>query len=369
MALSGCTSVSYGYRDISELQVIQTIGFDPVASGGETVSISSGEGETDQEAVRMSIDGVSISDALERLQDFSIWADIFYSDIEYVLLGEEAAKDALPYLDFVGRSARIRFETPLFVVHGDTASRIVTEAGGDKSDITQLMTALKRDLERRSSCRIFTCGETVHRLLRDGSSLVCAIRPEQDEASEGDYFNIVYDGYAILKGGELVGNLSVNDAQGAGLLLGQPTLSQHLLSDGVVIQFSKGGAKLKAAWGEDGSITGVNVDATVAAVILEDSGLVKLTDPEVRKKLEDELSDMVIGWLEKVLNTSKELESDFLGLGTNIELDSPRKWRNMPTSWEEALPKLDFSVTCKATLTQSFFIEDPLSVKGGEDNG
>ncbi len=369
MALSGCSSASYGYRDISELQVIQTIGFDPAPGGGETVSVSSGEGETDQEPVRMSIDGASISGALERLQDFSVWEDIFYSDAGYILFGEDAAKDALPYIDFIGRSARIRFETPLFVVRGDTASKVVTEGGGDKSDITQLMTSVVRDIQRRNSCRIFSCGETAHRLLRDGATLVCAIKPEQDLASDGDFFNVLYDGYAILKEGRLEGYLSADTSQGAVLLLGQPIYSQNLLSDGIVIQFSGGGATLRAVWGEDGSIAGVDVDVRVAAVILENSGLVHLSDPEVRAKLEDELAAKVSGWIEEVLQTSKQLEADFLGLGTRIELDSPRKWRNMPKSWEETLPELTFNVKCSASLTQSFFLDDPLYTKGGQSNG
>lgn len=369
MSLSGCSSVSYGYRDISELQVIQTIGFDPAPDGGETVSVSSGEGETDQEPVRMSIDGASISDALERLQDFSVWEDIFYSDAGYILFGEKTAEDVMPYLDFIGRSARIRFETPLFIVRGDTASRVVTEGGGDKSDITQLMTSVVRDIQRRNSCRIFSCGETAQRLLRDGATLVCAIKPEQDLASDGDFFNVLFDGYAILKDGKLEGYLSADTAQGAVLLLGQPSYTQHLLSNGVVIQLSEGSTKLKAVWGDDGSITGVDVDVDVAAVVLEDCGLVSLSDPEMRAKLEDELAAKVTGWIEEVLHTSKELEADFLSLGTRIELDSPRKWRNMSKSWEETLPELSFKVKCNASLTQSFFLDDPLKTDGGQSNG
>lgn len=67
--LSGCASLLHP-RQVEDLQLIQTIGFDG-GIGDMTVSVSSGEASEDAVSAQLAARGASIQTAVQRLQDFS----------------------------------------------------------------------------------------------------------------------------------------------------------------------------------------------------------------------------------------------------------------------------------------------------------
>ena len=149
--LSGCSRALLGnYRNIEELQVIQTLGLDG-REGGVFVSFSTGRDASGREVVRMGAEGESISGAMQTLQGYSVSGELFFSNTGYILLGEEAARDAGSCLDYIERASEIRLDTPLFVVRGAEAGPLVTAGGGEDGDITEIMSSLERFIERRAA--------------------------------------------------------------------------------------------------------------------------------------------------------------------------------------------------------------------------
>ena len=175
LPISGCTlSVYNNYRGLERLQVIETVGLDSAEDGGVTLSISAGRGASGREPVRASASAQSVTEAMQELQDRSRSDELFFSGTGCILLGEAAAAETARWLELIARSDSLRLDTPLFVVRGGEASELVTEAGGEESDITQIMNALMHYAEKSGPARIYTCLDAARSLIENGAALTGA---------------------------------------------------------------------------------------------------------------------------------------------------------------------------------------------------
>ena len=140
---SGCANgaISSNYRPVEDLTLVQTIGVDR-APEGVCLSASTGRVGENEPPQRMTQTGETVLAALDRLQDRTPNAELFYAQTSYLLLGEEAAAagELAPLLDFIARNPDMRLSAPLFLVRGATAQtdrdgtrhakgRIRTESG------------------------------------------------------------------------------------------------------------------------------------------------------------------------------------------------------------------------------------------------
>ena len=218
LPLSGCTlSVYNNYRELERLQVIETVGFDAAEGGGVKLSISAGRDASGREPVRASATAQSVTEAMQELQGLSRSDELFFSGTGCILIGEAAASETARWLELVARSDSLRLDTPVFAVIGGEASELVTEAGGEDGDITQIMQALISFAEKSGPARIYTCAEAARSLIENGAALIGSVRGTQDASKEGG-LTAELDGYAVLGSmGRLMGCIEGEDALGVGL--------------------------------------------------------------------------------------------------------------------------------------------------------
>lgn len=207
---SGCgssSSVWANYRQLEQLQLIQTIGIDRDGAG-VCLSISTGKPMEGQAPMRMSQAAPSLQIAMNQLQDYTANASLFYAHTRYVVIGQRAAERGIaPYLDFVERDVAMRLSAPLFIVYDATAQQAILNTGGEKTDITENLSALEQDVSRQGNGHAFTCGEIAQGLASAGSALACAVVcVPSEEQNAGDETILPY-GYGILKDGKLAGFL------------------------------------------------------------------------------------------------------------------------------------------------------------------
>ena len=345
LPVSGCTlSVYNNYRELERLQVIETVGFDAAEDGGVTLSISA----SGREPVRASASAQSVTEAMQELQDRSRSDELFFSGTGCILLGEAAAAETSRWLELIARSESLRLDTPLFIVRSGEASELVTEAGGQESDITQIMQALMHYAEKSGPARIYTCADAARALIENGAALTGAVREGEDASKEGS-LTAELDGYAILGGeGRLMGYIDGEDALGVGLYCGEPGRAALTLSEGVTVELA--GGELVPAWGEDGSITALEARVSVDAIVLEALPGLELGSDEAREAIERELAGRAGGWIYNILSKSVSLGLDFLGLGRRLERGDPERWHAMSSPWSSMLPELEISVTAGAEL-------------------
>lgn len=351
LPVSGCTlSVYNNYRELERLQVIETVGFDAAEDGGVTLSISAGRDASGREPVRASASAQSVTEAMQELQDRSRSDELFFSGTGCILVGEEAAAETSRWLELIARSDTLRLDTPLFIVRSGEASELVTEAGGEESDITQIMQALMHYAEKSGPARIFTCADAARSLVENGAALTGAVREGEDASKEGS-LTAELDGYAILGGeGRLMGYIGGEDALGVGLYCGEPGRAALTLSGGITAELAGGSVELVPTWDESGSITALEARVSVDAIVMEAEPGLDLGSDGAREAIETELAERAGGWIYNILSKSVSLGLDFLGLGQRLERGDPERWHAMSAPWAGMLPELEITVSSGAKL-------------------
>ena len=358
--LSGCSRALLGnYRNIEELQVIQTLGLDG-REGGVFVSFSTGRDASGREVVRMGAEGESISGAMQALQGYSVSGELFFSNTGYILLGEEAARDAGSCLDYIERASEIRLDTPLFVVRGAEAGPLVTAGGGEDGDITEIMSSLERFIERRAAGYLPTCADIARSLARSGAALACAIAPAR--APDGDYLTAVSRGYAVLRDGELCGYVEGDAALAAAAFLGGAG-EKYVEVDGMTLKLISCGARMEPVW-DGGELAGLEMALEVQASVIEARSERDLNDEQERSALEEALAGTAAGWMREVLDVSQGTGADFLGLGAELERRFPARWRDISPQWDELFPGLEIELSAGASVLRSYGFDSPPSRAG-----
>lgn len=126
----------------------------------------------------------------------------------------------------------------------------------------------------------------------------------------------------------------------------------------VTLEIAHGRTEVRPIWEKDGSLSGIDVSAKVNASVLdigesgEHSGA-GYTD-FLTSQLEAEVSERI----SRVLQLSRRLGSDFLGLASRVEKSSPVAFRAMNASFEESLPALELCITVSGELSHTNDIKD-----------
>ncbi len=351
LPLSGCTlSVYNNYRELERLQVIETVGFDAAQDGGVVLSISAGRDASGREPVRASAEAQSVTEAMQQLQGLSRSDELFFSGTGCILLGEEAAAETARWLELVARSDSLRLDTSLFIVRSGEAAELVTEAGGEEGDITQIMQALISFAEKSGPARIYTCAEAARSLVENGAALVGAVREGEDASKEGG-LTAELDGYAILGGGgRLMSYVDGEDALGIGLYCGEPGRAALTLDCGATAELAGGKVGLRPILDPDGRLAGLVAEVSVEALVMETTTQLDLSPDSAREELESELAQRAGTWVYNILNKSISLGLDFLGIGQRLEREQTELWRSLPEPWKELLPELELEVRTSAEI-------------------
>lgn len=351
LPLSGCTlSVYNNYRELERLQVIETVGFDAAQDGGVVLSISAGRDASGREPVRASAEAQSVTEAMQQLQGLSRSDELFFSGTGCILFGEEAAAETARWLELVARSDSLRLDTSLFIVRSGEAAELVTEAGGEEGDITQIMQALISFAEKSGPARIYTCAEAARSLVENGAALVGAVREGEDASKEGG-LTAELDGYAILGGGgRLMSYVDGEDALGIGLYCGEPGRAALTLDCGATAELAGGKVGLRPILDPDGRLAGLVAEVSVEALVMETTTQLDLSSDSAREELESELAQRAGTWVYNILNKSISLGLDFLGIGQRLEREQTELWRSLPEPWKELLPELELEVRTSAEI-------------------
>lgn len=358
--MSGCAGsggIFSNYRETEHLQLVQALGADTADEGGVTLSVSCAKPAKEASGGIISRSGENLLRAMSRLQDYSADQQLYYAHAQYVLFGEDYAKAGLDTaLDFIARDTQLRLGLCLFVVREGTAKELITGPGEESYEISKTLTSIRRDTETEGMSHVFTARETLRSLSEHGAALLCALRKAE---TEGSVFLLepgltaVPDGYGIIKDGFLVGYVDTDISQAANLMLG------HLGSAGVSLPDGRGG-KLnleydsgKARVSADGGV--ISVEAKLKANLAEpDTDIMNVTDTELMSQMEQRLARDMEQKIQKLLELSRELDADFLGLGAYL-----------PEKSENWLKNAEFSVKCTAEINYTRELGDSVSTEGG----
>ena len=395
------SSIYSNYQEIENLQLIQTLGIDP-AGQGVILSAASGTGTKDIPPVILSATGSSIPSAEEHLQDFAPQRELFYAHTKYILFGEDAAKNGIArHMDYILRSSHVRISAGMFVVIGSDAKTLITNSSGASSDITDALATLESQVKSTGESHIYSCRDIAVNLSQWGSSLACAVagvpaennvfpagggsssgssgeesssqngsQSESGNSSSGSDKKLALKavGYAVLSDGKLKAVIPYPQALGASILTNNPghgTLSVFDSRGGMAqLKITEGNTDIKESWALDGTVESFDINCKIKACILEMPNTGDISDPEYITALETAAAKNISSWISDVLKLSRELEADFLLLGSGAAFRSPDKFHAIRDSWPQALRSIDFNVSVDFLIEQSFEMQNAISMKG-----
>ena len=359
LTASGCSggSIYSNYRDIAELLVIQTLGFD-LSDAGVRLSVSA-EGSTgagkDNEGktpVRLSVDAQSMTEAQDALQHYSGGLRLFFGHTAYIVLGENVLNtDTAQFFDCIERDAAFRLCIPVFAASG-SASELVMGAGADEHAATRLMRAVTENLRLRGDAHIFTAAEIVSALDSNGAALICAVKAVpadtiDPDAAEGE-MAIVPDGYTIINNNKAAGHIPMELARGVSLILNEAG-SMPVVVGNATLQIDRSSCELEPVFGD--GLEGVAININISASLAEARG--DFDPGELTREFEAEARS----WVEDVLELQKSSACDFLHLGSALEIRHPQRLRGASENFALISPGLDFTVRVTADLDRSFHLD------------
>ena len=388
--LSGCGSIYTNYREVEQILVVQTMGLDHTPGGVRLTLAAPSAARREDSPVYLSGTGESITTAIERVRNYSSEEDIFCAHINHMVFGEEAAQRGIDnYLAYLCRSPEMRIDTPLYVVKGCQAYDIISGVIGSGTGICEVLQAVRSNADDRGDSYVFTAAQVLRSLNRYGSALLCALEfsqsdevsgdgggskggdqsssasqggSGQDTGGSGESMTAAVSGYAVIKDGKLCGYIDRDKAVGASLLMNLMAVTHIVVRDTagkpVTLELSQGSSKLTPVWGEDGNLQGINISADVTASILEMEANENVSEAEFEDYITARLENAVSDRISSVLQLSKKLEADFLGLAGQVELADPVKYRNMEQSFLELLPKLELRISVSGALSHTNNLKD-----------
>lgn len=361
---SGCSgSLSTDAREIEELLVIQTMGFD---SDGESVTVSASAGNSGEsggsneggKSTAMRAEADSISRAEEILQDYSAKEELFFSHISYVAVGKASAEKDLSFcFDYIRQGLQIRLRTPIFIITNTDAADFIVGAQSAAYDATDVLRSIERDADESGVPEVFSAASIFSSLDENGSALICALRAADAGKliSSGDAaFTAVPDGYAIVKGSRVIGSIDADCARAVSLLkgkVGTDTIQLELDNAIISVQPDKCSCEISPIYNNVGTLCGWQADVKLNAALVNENG--DISFDRANKALEDKVQS----WFEEIFAESIALESDFLHLGAMLERKYPQRLEGMSRQFQTLLPGLDCKVIVSAEIDRSFNLD------------
>ena len=355
--LCGCGRLRGAYPRLEQLRVVQTLGVDEAGSGLRlTLATAAGDRGTD-DAVCLSAEGPSLSAALSRVQSRSTEETLFCGHVRQLLVGESVPLE--PLLETVCRSADLRLDMPLYLLRGSTVEELMRSAGSGSRAVTEVLNAVRGELDSRSDSRAYTAGQILQDLQRQGSALLYVLRGGNAAEDPGKTQTALPAGFAVLKDGEVCAFLGTEALLGVSLLRNRFGVQELTLADrsGIpaTLELRQGSSRVRPVWGEDGALRGLDITARFSASLLEtgESPLSEAYIDDLSARLDRAVSER----LRVLLTRSKDLQADFLGLGPRVEAASPLAYRRLEEPFPALLPKLEISLTVQSRILHEYDLQ------------
>ena len=354
--LSGCSggSLYSNYREVEQLSVIETMGFD-TSPQGVVLSVSSGAPVGGSTQTCLTAEDKSITLARDKIQEYSASEQLFFAHTAFIVIGGDTAKSGIShYLDYVGRAPDLRLDVPMLVVNGGTAREIITKSGSKSTDATSVFKSLERDLELLGECPVFSVREIIAALDLNDCALATAVKavPAIKVApdSKPDELTAIPDGLAVLKNGRSIGRLDMDAAFGVCAItgkLGPCPVDVQTKYGKATVQISDCKCELKPIV-ENDDLIGLRFEIDLSAALSELDGN---ADDEMISKA---LAKLVQKRTEKAVRASKELACDFMQLGARLDRANNDAPDGLTRGLSSMLPGLECTVKVTAEVNRSF---------------
>lgn len=350
--LSGCGKNTFpiSAREINDFELIRTLGVD--LDGGKIKITAVGGQIADSKAGVYENTGGTVTTAVKSLRT-QTEKQAYFGHLDQIILGQEAAETNLDAnLDYIARESSMRLETPMYVVRGDTANKVISLLAKRELSVSDYIKTRESENSRISVSHSYTAGDLMKQLARSGSGLLPAIAVGGEKK---DQINL--EGFAVIKDGRLAGYLDTIEPRGANLILNNMYNDTVDLADeqGRLLSLELRRAKTKITPRfEDGELVKIDVRVELegdAGEVQDFSGL--MTEDELRR-FELLLEEKALTWVQSALEKSRSLNADCFEISGAVERAAPYRWKVISKDWDRIFGSLKYDIQVNAKISRSY---------------
>lgn len=377
--MTGCNIAFFDATQINDVEFIRAVGIDKAPEGKIRFTIATQRIVTGGErgGPEQKLSEIMYSEGrtgFEAARNF--WAYFekrpFFGHLEYILIGEEAAKDGiLKYLDFFTRDPEDRLNLNVFVVKGTDAGEMVRQGNTRDKFVFDRLEGIKEHYWGLSMINRVDLMEIMYILDTEYLSLyipcVRLIRKtESTDGSSSEGMDIELQGFAFFESDKLAGHIEREMARGLNFLknkiksgvLNIPTKNGGM----VVLEIISSSRKMKPHL-KDGKLH-IAVEIDVSNNISEIQGSEDIFDEEDLQYLETRSGQLIKDEVRKVIDLAQSKKLDFFGAGDAVLHKFPGLWEDVfEKDWREIFAEAVFEITVRSRISRTYDIKQPVGAK------
>lgn len=376
--MTGCNIAFFDATQINDVEFIRAVGIDKAPEGKIRFTIATQRIVTGGErgGSEQKLSEIMYSEGrtgFEAARNFWAYSEKrpFFGHLEYILIGEEAAKDGiLKYLDFFTRDPEDRLNLNVFVVKGTDAGEMVRQGNTRDKFVFDRLEGIKEHYWGLSMINRVDLMEIMYILDTEYLSLYipCVKLTEKTENSDGhnEGMDIALEGFAIFEGDRLAGYLEREMARGLSFLrnMAKSGVLNVRARNGsmVALELISSNRKMKPEL-MDGELR-VAIEIDLKCNIAEIQSSEGVFDHESLRYLEEQSNQLIMDEVMKVIEFAREKRLDCFAAGDAVMHKYPCKWEDyLEKNWRDIFSEIDFEVTVRTNVSRTYDIKQPIGAK------
>lgn len=376
--MTGCNIAFFDATQINDVEFIRAVGIDKAPEGKIRFTIATQRIVTGGErgGSEQKLSEIMYSEGrtgFEAARNFWAYSEKrpFFGHLEYILIGEEAAKDGiLKHLDFFTRDPEDRLNLNVFVVKGTDAGEMVRQGNTRDKFVFDRLEGIKEHYWGLSMINRVDLMEIMYILDTEYLSLYipCVKLTEKTENSDGhnEGMDIALEGFAIFEGDRLAGYLEREMARGLSFLrnMAKSGVLNVRARNGsmVALELISSNRKMKPEL-MDGELR-VAIEIDLKCNIAEIQSSEGVFDHESLRYLEEQSNQLIMDEVMKVIEFAREKRLDCFAAGDAVMHKYPCKWEDyLEKNWRDIFSEIDFEVTVRTNVSRTYDIKQPIGAK------
>lgn len=282
-------------------------------------------------------EGASLSDAVLSSRDQGT-KTVSYAHIEQLLIDEKFAETRLSELfSFCFQNGEQSVESNLWLLRDAPIDAVFAEG----QDPAGRLSTLRSSAQAATSLPASTIRALAAKWAEDQSLLIPALRLSGGE--------LIFDSYAVMKEGRIIGYVEGGVARGCVLLSGDPLHwnETFTIENGkrVTVQFFAKGSKVRPQM-QNGALKSLNIRISLRGAVTEG------WPPEQMAALSAEAERRIRWQLEAAMALMRGKDADVVNLERKAGLSAPWRWDALHAQWAECFSALPVAIDVKLRLEQ-----------------
>lgn len=376
----GCEENALGRVKLDQIALIRLAAFDKKEDDQVCVTLvskavkSDGNKEAPQkQAIILTEDGRTIFEANRKFNAFSN-KDIFWGHVEFLLIGEDAARDDIvKYLDYVVRDHSLRLTPIILITKGTTAEEAIIKMNVDDAFISDNINSIVENARGSLSYSSkISLVEIINALDSEFESayIPCITLVQKTiRKEETDKYDPKLDGYGIFKKNQLIGYVQGENARGLNWIVNKVSSGYMIVKDlnhkDVCLEIIEAQSKIKPKI--EGDELSVEIAVQMSSNISEYEGTNNIFNEEGLYNLNKQQEEKIRKEMEYIIRYTQKNGVDVLGIGDAVYHKYPIQWEKYKKNWQdEAFKEISINISIKSKINRSYLFQQPIGNKEKE---